>query len=527
MASRTRGGGKLPGKTTYSGRRRNTTRRSGFKSHPDATGGQCRTEHVPRISLETGESIVLTVDIQASDPGWLGYGGWFQYQGDVSVQVEGGPDERTLTEYGPGVWNKVGCLWEEDGPVDVQVQVKFIANSPSWLALYEFDAGTVTHDALEILCAARAVLEQRLDSGITDSGEVPVELTRAERFLADDADSIAASATLAKKALARIGRLLSKNHTIAPEACFYQGDGSVVLNGPTEGDSAAEILLKTCNRCGRYLPVNAPPGERAHLSFSNHCSADHKRPCQHTGFGRLTDEEGETLQLDYGFQLECRFCKKYFVNAALNPQRTAAQMKEDGTRRRAFEALLADLYQGSPQLRYRQVNKRELTDDVWNRFGGHCFNCNVKLKTRRSMNLDHTRPLKLLWPLDGFATALCKSCNSQKRDRPPVEFYTDHQLRELAEITGCPEEDLTDPAPNVEALTELLSNLDWFFGSFLTRPEMTKERDGKVAGELVVRALQKVVEAAPDLGFPDLVDEYDRRRVRSQLPLAAERDDDW
>ena len=52
----------------------------------------------------------------------------------------------------------------------------------------------------------------------------------------------------------------------------------------------------------------------------------------------------------------------------------------------------------------------------------------------------------------------------------------------------------------------------WFFDEFLTTEEMTKERDGKVAGELLVKALHKVdtrQEGGPKLNLPR---EYDARR---------------
>ncbi len=98
-------------------------------------------------------------------------------------------------------------------------------------------------------------------------------------------------------------------------------------------------------------------------------------------------------------QLECRFCKKFEVNAAHNPQRTMAQMKEDAARRRAFELLIEALEGGSAQLRYRHSTGRELSDDVYSNFEGECFKCGEPLKGR-SWHLDHTRPLALLWPLD-------------------------------------------------------------------------------------------------------------------------------
>ena len=116
-----------------------------------------------------------------------------------------------------------------------------------------------------------------------------------------------------------------------------------------------------------------------------------------SGNSQPADGVGDVLELDYGFQLECRFCKKFEVNAAHNPRRTAAQMKEDGARRRGFELLLTALYGESDSLLYRKrTGGRELVDDVYKRFGGRCFKCGVKLEPKE-MRLDHTRPLALLW----------------------------------------------------------------------------------------------------------------------------------
>lgn len=272
---------------------------------------------------------------------------------------------------------------------------------------------------------------------------------------------------------------------------------------------------KSSSFSNRMGPVNIGSAEfeQNHLSFSNHCKAPHLLPCKHGGFGILKDvENGTPIRLQHGFQLECRFCKKFAVNAALNPLRTAAQMKEDAARRRAFELLLLELYGGSPQLLYRHHTGRELTDDVWRTFGGKCFNCDTALDSPRDMNLDHTRPLALLWPLDQTATALCKPCNSEKRDRPPTAFYSDDQLEDLADKTGLPLATLTDPSPNLDALERLGNRLEWFFEEFLTSDEMMKERDGKITGELLVKALHKVDARRPGGARLNLPDQYEKRR---------------
>ncbi len=64
-----------------------------------------------------------------------------------------------------------------------------------------------------------------------------------------------------------------------------------------------------------------------------------------------------------------------------------------------------------------------------------------------AMNLDHTRPLAFLWPLEGTATALCGDCNSKKSDKPPASFYDAAELKRLAGITTISLAELQDPSP--------------------------------------------------------------------------------
>lgn len=469
MASDSLGGGKLPGKTLYAGRRRAMTRSSGFRVHKGTTGGQFRRHLEKKIPLKRGEAVTVTFAIAGHAKGdLLGYGIWFWATAGVICTVQGGHIKRTLTKYGGISWNKAGSMWFAQNALPIEVTFTLTATSKGAVALYAPLCGRVRHKHL------------------------------------DDARP----------------ELMRNMYQFAPAALFISDDdaGDVTIEA-AEGASSTDqpLILKSCNRCGRYLPVNVPR-ERDQLSFSNHCVAEHCRPCKHATFGRLRNIEDaeEVLQLDYGYQLECRFCKKFEVNAAHNPQRTSAQMKEDGARRRAFELLLAELYGGTPQLRYRHEKGSELADDVWRRFGCACFNCGAKLQTPRDMHLDHTRPLALLWPLDRTATALCGPCNSEKRDRTPSDFYTPGKLTALAKITGIELTDLAKPYPNEEAVGLLLRRLDWFFGEFLIRKEMTKERDGKVAGELVVKALQKVLARSKRYRRVNLQGEYDRRLAQKR-----------
>jgi hypothetical protein len=458
---------KLPGKTKFSGRRRSVTRKSGFHVHPDATGKELQHGRAAAYSLRKGDELSVRFALPEGYPSsFVGYGVWYRADRNVSVRIRGRnlPKNRMLTDPSAPNWSKAGSMWVSTGDAS-EAEVIFHAAADTSVSLWHPACGVVGHDHLN---SARAVL-------------------------------------------------LKNMHRYSPEAHFITVPGDIqVRDGKgraLEPDGEDVIYLKACNRCARFLPVNLI-NERVPLSFSNHCVAAHLRPCKHATFGRLTNvADGTSTQLEYGFQLECRFCKKFEVNAAHNPQRSAAQMKEDGARRRAFELLLSELYGESAQLRYRHRTGVELADTVHSKFEGACFRCGTRFSGPRDMHLDHTRPLALLWPLDATATALCGGCNSEKRDRPPSEFYSADELDRLSRITGLDIEELCDPSPNLEALNLLAARLDWFFGEFLLKPELTRIRDGKTAAELLVKALQKVIEFAGSGEWPNLLSELSRRRA--------------
>lgn len=470
------GGGKIPGKEEYSGRRRATTRKSGFKSHADSTGGEFQQIAVEGHTLAKNQSISLVFSIPTSTTGaLLAYGGWFAYSGSLEVISSNGSGHFNLKQFGSPNWSKLGSIWKSTKGARETVTVQFTAKSSVKIAFWNVLCGVISHSHLDALNTQ------------TD---------------------------------ARTIRLLANMHAFSPEAHFFGVKGSVrpsvAFASILKTSRPFTLTLKSCNRCARFLPINIGAGnERNHLSFSNHCVAAHRRPCRHTGFGILKNAyTGTTLFLEYGFQLECRYCKKFEVNAAHNPQRTAAQMKEDAARRRGFELLLESLYGGSPQLLFRHKTGKELADEIWGKFSRQCFKCKRPLATASKMHLDHTRPLALLWPLDESATALCKTCNSEKRDRPPALFYDGNELRALSKITGIPLPTLKDPSPNFAVLIQLSARLSWFFDTFLTSAEMVKVRDGKVTGELLVKALHKVDslrDAAAQLNLQSL---YDARRSR-------------
>lgn len=464
---------KLPGKTAYSGRRRGTRQRSGFKSHPDSTGGEYKTELAPIYTLKANEPAVIQfIFPEVEGEVFVGFGGYFKCDSEVSITINNPNSKKNILEqYELPNTSKFGSMWRNHQP-NKPVTVTFLSPEDSDLALYSLICGSIWHDAF--------------DSAI-----------------ANDQESY-----------------LKNMHTIMPEAGFIHETGEIQIDIESEGDSCIDIDLKSCNRCARFLPINLE-NERNHLAFSSHCVAN--APCKHSGFGLLKNLNYqfdinvlEFIDLYYGYQLECRFCKKYFVNMPLNIKRTAAQMKEDGQRRRNFELLIAEIYQNSKLLSYRQKTGKELTEDIWLKFGKSCFKCDKEIITSNKMHLDHTRPLALLWPLDETATALCSACNTAKRDKPPSEYYSDDELDSLSRYTGLSVQELKCVEPNHEVIKELIRREDWLFDEFLQKAELLKEKEGKITAELVVKALDKVLKRSQIEKYEySFVEEYNKRRDTS------------
>jgi hypothetical protein len=447
---------KAAGKAEFTGRRRPATRESGFHSSPQSTGGEYKVVPPEQHQWSYGPNITIKFTFPSHKKGdLLGFGGWYWASQLVDLSAEGFTGRLFHKQYPGQNWSKFGSMWASDGSTKT-IEVTLHGRGEFKAAFHELSGGVIKH---------RHYAEAKPE-------------------------------------------LLANMYQFSPEAFFIPNPCDAVLKPGApraiKRSAAPPLTLKCCNRCARFLPFNLTD-ERATLSFSNHCVAAHRRPCTHKGFGRLTNvETGAPLQLDFGFQLECRFCKKFEVNAALNPQRNSSQMKEDGARRRSFELLLAELFDGSPLLSYRHKHGRELTADIFQKFKGRCFKCRKTLGKASAMHLDHTRPLALLWPLDGTATALCGECNSEKRDRPPVDFYLPEELRDLAKITGLSMTELTHPGANEKAVRLLYERRSWFFNSFLARPDMAEVRDGKVTGDLLIKALQKAINRCPAVKTFDL-----------------------
>lgn len=444
---------KRAGKTEYAGRRRSVRQRSGFKSGATSTGGRVGFVPARGYTIDDSNSLTLRFLLPQCSKHYVGFGFYFTSTQPLEVTAQGIElTARTLSNGEFPDWRKIGAIFRDNAPELVEICIRPTHASSTDVYIYDEKCGTVWNEYFE---------------GVREA-------------------------------------VLSNITQFAPEALTIIDAGEVVIDG-TANDRTAPIALKECNRCARFLPINLND-ERKTLSFSNHCVS--KAPCRHGGFGILKkvdldgdiaepiEELDETLELTYGFQLECRLCKKFVVNAALNPLRSVDQMKEDGQRRREIEHLISELYQMSAQMQFRHRTGIELATFVWDRFDQKCFNCGREICNPRTMHLDHTRPLAHLWPLDETATCLCKECNSQKRDRSPCDFYDADQVVALSQITGIALEDLREPRINTVILDDLLGRLDWFYDEFLAKEWLQKEKAGKVSAELICKTLDKAVRVA-------------------------------
>lgn len=163
-----------------------------------------------------------------------------------------------------------------------------------------------------------------------------------------------------------------------------------------------------------------------------------------------------------GRQGECRICKTIY-NGIKNQSRITDQHREAAQRRRLYQRLTG---------RTGHIDSAE----IYRKFGGACFGCGRKLQ-RREINLDHTLPARLLWPLKTEnATLLCSSCNNEKHDRWPSKFYDIQQLKRLAVVTGYPYDLISGPPiVNEESVLKILEDADAFIEEFIHYPNEIKK----------------------------------------------------
>ena len=160
-------------------------------------------------------------------------------------------------------------------------------------------------------------------------------------------------------------------------------------------------------------------------------------------------------------QGECKSCKTTY-NSIKNSTRIPDQHREASQRRR----ILGLLVPGTAKIS---------RDEILQKFGHKCFKCDVAI-TKDNEALDHTLPLRLLWPLTTEnATLLCGTCNGQKSGRWPSEFYDGYELRKLAVLTNIPYDELSgQPFVNPEAIEMIQKDPDGFLAEWIHEPDELK-----------------------------------------------------
>lgn len=233
---------------------------------------------------------------------------------------------------------------------------------------------------------------------------------------------------------------------LAPETFFLSHDTPIGMDiimedweNATVTSVRSPILVKKCAYCQRFLPID--PARPNALSFHKH-----------------NDKVS-------GHQNECRACKKWRINNAFNPDRTADQLHESSVITRERKLFLRD-----PEI-LQQIKDRSgdgLKTMIWERFGKECFRCGRPLRIEE-VELDHTRPMAYLWPIDEHATCLCSTCNNYKKDRFPTDVYSDTQLRRLAGITGLAYDTLIKKEVNQLELGRICSDIASFAAEWHAR----------------------------------------------------------
>jgi hypothetical protein len=262
--------------------------------------------------------------------------------------------------------------------------------------------------------------------------------------------------------------VLAQGH-LAPETFYLPHEGPLALDVDEAASDeisfsdGALISLKKCSYCGRHLPLDM---ERlGALSFHKHNAKRSKH------------------------QNECRSCKAWRINNHFNPIRTVDQLHESSSITRERKLLLRE-----PQIlqAIKERTGRGLKSQIWEQFDRRCFVCDRELELD-DVQLDHTRPLAYLWPIDEHATCLCAEHNNAKKEKFPVEFYNEEQLRRLSEISKLPYEELTTKKLNEVELQRILDDLPAFALDWEPRTFAATAR--------------KIAELRPD------VDLYDRLRL--------------
>ncbi|MCM1440551.1 MAG: hypothetical protein NC131_15335 [Roseburia sp.] len=477
-------------------RRRSVTRESGYHTCSATTGGECLLKYTEKLIQSTGKVILSfkredleIFELFEKGICIIGFGGYVFSKNiiDISINFTCGYEGNKVNlpnifdkKIMANTWENIGCHYEL--PINKSNRIEYIKA--------ELVINGSTGNEIDFIS---------FDFGV---------INKADFQNADLATSF-----------------YQKTSLHIPYIYYFDTQKSITeyMENSQNISSGSIVVLKSCNRCGRFLPINYFD-EKKTLSFSLHCKK--KAPCKHSTFRAykilnyddFTADELQDFNIEnrsvvsyFGHQLECKACKKFFVNAPLNPQRNAQQFKEDGLRRRAIEVLINELLQTNLiHFEYERKTKKQFSEHIWKKFGKKCFKCGKDI-TLNEMALDHTMPLAYLYRLDETATCLCSSHNSQKSDHFPVDYYSEDELIQLSKITGLSLEILHERNINKVVLGLLVDNVVWYFDEFLMREDYQKIRDGIKTADKINDSLKRVIS-----GEVDLAEEY--KKIKGVYP---------
>ena len=140
---------KLAGKTSYSGRRRPSTKKSGYKSHTDATGGKFTRVDTHKYKLLKNEILnlkfILPLDKKAK---FLGFGIYFKVDNKYTFRDDfNEKGDRIFNENIFPNWSKFGSIWKPKAesliPYEVNIEIEAIEDCE--VNIYKPQCGTVWH----------------------------------------------------------------------------------------------------------------------------------------------------------------------------------------------------------------------------------------------------------------------------------------------------------------------------------------------------------------------------------------------
>ncbi|WP_297813559.1 hypothetical protein [uncultured Finegoldia sp.] len=467
--------------------RRGVTRESGYHTCDETTGGECRVLHAEQYVCERN-SVTFTftrpsvdvVELFEKNLSIIAFGGYIHSSKKATVSLD--------MSYS---YEKKGYVLSEDLEQTIE------ANNWSGIGIHAEQLINKDSQLIDVVVKMTISSQQR---NVLDFIAFDFDVVSKEEFQ----DTSCATS------------FYQKTSMHVPYLYYLRSDlpFDLYLTSGQEFTEGKCIIAKSCNRCGRYLPINIDDESKT-LCFSLHCKK--RAPCVHSTFRaykiqnisnvkesdlKVLNIEGDKFVSYYGHQLECKACKKFFVNAPLNPQRNAQQFKEDSLRRRAIEVLVNSLLDRNIiHFEFERRTKKEFSRYIWEKFDKRCFKCGPDSDPIElgDMALDHTMPLAYLYRLDETATCLCSSHNSQKSDNFPVDYYTKGELSRLSEITGLSLDLLYKKEVNQQVLDLLVKNVVWFYDEFLMQPNYQKVRDGILTADKINDSLKRIIAGKVDL----------------------------